>query len=212
LITFLRNCSIFTVMRWIYIWIIIVGAVHQGAAQQLSYGVKTGLNLSDIAISNYIDPDAESDFNIKAGFHAGMFVSVPVYDRFALAVELLYSGKGVKAITNINLHYIALPVLIHYFPNEKWIFEVGPEFDYLFSARSKYGNVSEIYNNRIDIGLDAGVVYNLSSKVSFGMRFNAGFLSVIKTQRTGTQSTDPIRYQNRVLQFSLNFKIREKEN
>jgi hypothetical protein len=186
-------------------------SINVWCQQRLYYGVKGGLNLSDIAISNYIDPDAESDFTIKPGIHAGIFVSTDVHDRFALAAELMYSNKGVKAITNVNLHYIALPLLVQFKPNRKWILEGGPEFDYLFSARSKLGDISGIWNNRIDIGLDLGVIYVLGPRTSAGVRYNAGFLSVIKTQRTGgNQSAEPVRYQNRVLQFSVNFTIGEK--
>ena len=81
---------------------------------QAVFGIKGGLNLADIVMTNYINPDVESDLAIKAGLHAGVFVDGMVDERIGMAAELLYSNKGVKGFSNINLHYITLPLLAQY--------------------------------------------------------------------------------------------------
>jgi hypothetical protein len=160
-------------------------------------------------INNVTDnPDAESVYDIKAGFHGGVYGTAEIGIRTGLDVELLYSNKGVKAINNINLHYISLPVLLRYAMTGKLIAEAGPELSYLVAAQSKHGNVSNIWNNKLDIGLDIGLLYLFASKLSAGVRFNAGFSSVIKDAGSSS-SGEKIHYQNRVLQFSLVYALRK---
>jgi hypothetical protein len=114
----------------------------------------------------------------------------------------------VKAINNINLHYISLPVLVRYAIVDKLIVEGGPELSYLVSATSRYGNVSNIWNNKIDLGIDLGLNYLFTSRLSCGLRFNAGFISVIKN--AGNNSTGgKVRYQNRALQVSMIYVLRK---
>ena len=171
------------------------------ASAHVTYGLKGGVNFSDVVINNIIDPDAESDYKMKAGFHGGFFCIAEVGTRTGLSAELLYSNKGVKAINNINLHYISLPVLVRYELKEKFFAEGGPELAYMVAAKSRYGNISNVWNNKIDLGIDLGLQYNLLPKLITGIRFNAGISSLVRNANTGTG--ERIRYQNRVLQISI---------
>jgi hypothetical protein len=186
-------------------------------AAQLFYGVKGGLNIADIAITNFVNPDVESGYTLKTGIHAGMFCSVEIHERFILSTELLYSNKGVKAIiTKIHLHYINIPFLVQYLVSDKFMVEMGPELGYLISATSRYGNVGDIWNNKLDVGLDAGVQYSITKRLKAIMRYNIGFSSVIDPMvysgsNNNQQTDDVVRYQNRVLQFSLAYVLREKK-
>lgn len=177
---------------------------------QAQIGVKGGLNIADIVMTNYINPDVEADLGLKAGLHAGFFVSGMMNERTGAAVELLYSNKGVKAQAQTNLHYITLPVLLRYRLSSKIFAEIGPEPGYLFSAQSDYGDVSGTYNNRFDLALDAGFHFDLQRLV-FGIRYCAGLFSVRNVESFQSPSTEKIKYQNRVLQLSLGYKLREIE-
>jgi hypothetical protein len=180
----------------------------------MQYGVKGGLNLSDIVITNYINPDAESDFKIKPGLHAGAFATVHLNERIALSGELLYSNKGVTAGNRINLHYVNLPLLTQYKVIEKFLVEFGPEIGYLVAARSPLGNESNTWNNKLDIGLDIGMQCDISDAMGLGIRYNAGFSSVIDSiDDTGSNSIpteETIKYQNRVFQFFIRYTIGAK--
>jgi hypothetical protein len=176
------------------------------AQPDITVGLRGGLNLADVVINNVTDPDGESDFNIKTGFHAGMFAYADGDQRVGLGAELLYSVKGVNAITNINLHYITLPVLLRYAFVEKLIGEIGPEVGYLVAARSRYGNMNNVYDNKLDVGLDLGLQYHLTPGLILGMRFNAGVSSVIKNP-SGPAQAEKVRYQNRVLQVSIAYRL-----
>ncbi len=176
-------------------------------AGQTAFGVKAGLNLSDIVMTNYVNPDVESDLRIRAGVHAGVFVSGMVSDKLGMAAELLYVDKGVKGLTNIHLHYIALPLIIQYRVTDRVVAELGPEPAYLFSAMSGHGNVSGTYNNKFDLSLDGGFRLDVSNLV-LCIRYCVGLFSVREPiEMAGSSGIEKIKYQNRVVQFSVGYKL-----
>jgi hypothetical protein len=174
---------------------------------QTEFGIKAGLNLSDVVITNYINPDVESDLNIKTGLHAGFYLNGMANEQFGLAAELLYSNKGFQANNKIHLHYITLPLLVQYKLSETIFAEIGPEPGYLFAARSSNGNESNIYNNKFDLALVAGFRLN-TPRMLFGIRYCAGLFSVRETLDNNLfTGGEKIKYQNRVLQFSIGYKL-----
>jgi hypothetical protein len=162
-------------------------------------------------INNTTDnPDAESDFRMKVGMHAGVFAVVKAGERVAIGAELLYSNKGVKAVdAPINLHYVSLPLFFRYYLTDNIIAEAGPELSYLVTVTSRYGRPTNTWNNKIDLGFDVGMLYHFSSKFFAGARFNAGFSSVIENSGTNTLG-EKVRYQNRVLQVSVGYTLFDK--
>jgi hypothetical protein len=89
---------------------------------------------------------------------------------------------------------------------------VGPELGYLFAARSKNGNESNIYNNKFDLALDGGFRFD-APKLFFTLRYGAGLFSVRQPQEPLSGAADErIKYQNRVLQFSVGLKFRALED
>jgi hypothetical protein len=177
------------------------------ATAQIELGVKGGLNLSDVVINNFANPDLEPAYRIKPGFHSGIYFSVEGDNDVGLAAELLYSNKGVKAINTINLHYVTIPILLRYHFHELFFVEAGPEIGYLVNANSKYGNLNNTWDNKLDLGLDAGLQYR-PGKIHLGLRLNAGFSSVIRNTGSGANG-ERVRYLNRVVQFSLAVPLRQ---
>lgn len=189
--------------RAVLIWFLLPGC----ALAQTELGIKGGLNISDIVITNYINPDVESDFQLKLGLHAGFFVTGMLNERLGMAAELLYSDKGVKANSGIHLHYITLPLLVQYQLTNHIFAEAGAELAYMFSSTSEYGNVSNTYNQKFDLGLDGGFRYN-APKLVFTLRYCVGVFSVTEPVETmGSSGVEKIKYQNRVLQLSLGYKL-----
>ena len=174
---------------------------------QTEFGIKGGLNISDVVMTNYINPDVESDLKLKAGLHAGFFASGMVNDRLGLTGELLYSNKGVKANGNIHLHYVTLPLLALYRVSPKIFAEVGPELGYMFAATSDYGNATNNYNNKLDLGLDGGFRF-AGERLNFGVRYCVGMLSVRDPiEFRSTSGSEKIKYQNRVLQVFAGYRL-----
>jgi hypothetical protein len=172
-------------------------------AQEITYGIKGGVNLSDIVLNNVVNPDLEADYKTKVGPHAGVFVHMKLDDTWSFSPEILYSQKGVKAAeTKIHLNYITIPLMLNYMATQQLRVEAGPEVGYLFLAKSKYGKVNDVYNNSLDIAVNLGVEYFLSEKIFFGLRFNAGFSNLIDDN-----SSSGIKYQNRVVQLSAGYRM-----
>jgi outer membrane immunogenic protein len=170
-------------------------------------GIKGGLNVSDIVMTNYINPDVESDLGLKLGLHAGVFANGWVNERLGMAVELLYSDKGVRSISNVHLHYITLPFLVQYKLTKRLYGEAGPEFCYLVSATSKHGNMSNTYSNKFDLGLNAGFRFD-TPRIILGIRYGAGIFSVKEPiEAGGAPANEKIKFQNRVLQVSAGYKL-----
>jgi hypothetical protein len=194
-------------MRLRLLTLVVLVALCYSASAQIEFGVKGGLNLSDVVINNFSNPDLEPAYQIKAGFHTGVYFSVEGDNAFGLAAELLYSNKGVKAINNINLHYVNVPLLLRYHFHDGFFVEAGPEIGYLVNANSKYGNLNNTWDNKLDLGLDAGIQYR-PGKVQFGLRLNAGFTSVIRNTGSGANG-ERVRYLNRVAQFFIAVPLRQ---
>lgn len=191
-------------MRRLFLYLLVIPM--SGWAQP-EFGIKGGLNLADIVITNYINPDVESTFRLKAGAHAGFFLYGNVKDRIGLGAELLYCDKGVQVNNNIHLHYITLPFLVHYQLKKNFFAEAGPELAYMFSAHSKLGDESSTYNNRLDLSLDAGFRLDMP-KMIFGLRYCVGLFNVKEPFDGYNQpGVEKIKYQNRVLQLSLGYKL-----
>lgn len=173
---------------------------------QAEFGLKGGLNISDIVMTNYVNPDVESDLALKMGIHAGAFANWNLEDRIGMAIELVYSNKGVKGFSNIHLHYITLPLLAQYKLTDKLSAEIGAEPGYLVSANSKFGSVANTYSNKFDLALDGGFRLDMS-KLILGIRYSAGIFSVIEPIENTSSPGERIKYQNRVLQFFVGYKL-----
>lgn len=190
------------------LFLLLPGLLHASATfAQTDFGIKGGLNLADIVMTNYINPDVESDLRIKAGVHAGFFAAGMVSERVGMVAELLYSDKGVMAKSNIHLHYISLPLLATYKLTDKLHAEAGPELAYMVSATSDIGNASGTYNNKFDVSLDGGLRLDIR-KATVGLRYSAGMFNLREGMNMVTaQGSGRVKYQNRVLQLSLGYRL-----
>jgi hypothetical protein len=152
------------------------------AQAQIHYGIRAGLNATNISFKNL--PERSE----RLGFHAGVFADVPVVSDFlSIQPELSYSIKGtsfkfLNEHQNLKLDYLdfLLPVA---FKLGVVSIQVGPYASYLLSTPNyKVYNdnliIKDAYN-KIDAGLTAGLSYNFN-KLLLGIRYNQGFVNVNK--------------------------------
>jgi hypothetical protein len=162
-----------------------------------AFGVKGGLNLSTL----FVNDDNINKSNWKAGYHAGLFVKVPLTTVLAVQPEVLYSSMGSKVIyggsgleqtlgirpgeVRFNLNYVQVPIL--FVVNIGAInVHAGPYASYLLNANVKNlqsgsdfinsGTLLELSENdfqRVDYGLAAGIGFDLQN-VKVGARYNYG--------------------------------------
>ncbi len=114
-------------------------AANFAIAQSVHFGLKGGLNLSNLTYNG-----AEA-LDYKVGFHAGAVAHIHISRRFALQPELTYSNQGGERTFNntdikANLNYINIPLLAQYMFGKGFRLETGPQLGFLVGAKQKVNN------------------------------------------------------------------------
>ena len=129
-------------------------------AQEIKYGFRAGLNVSDWAgdaaatIEDLVSLTDVFETKSNIGFHVGSYLEIPVGERLVIEPALLYSQKGIRVegrlpedlpgildILNVNAtvtnraHYIDMPVIARYYLNEGFNIFGGPQISYLASNK-----------------------------------------------------------------------------
>jgi opacity protein-like surface antigen len=159
-------------------------------AQETKFGIKAGVNFSNISSDL---PDYSSD--MKLGFHIGGGVSLGLTDNFAITADLLYDMKGAQQkITEsytagsasvkrtskekLTISYIEIPVLARYNLESGLYFNAGPYIGFLAGFKDEEDVTQSSTEN--------GVTTNTSSSTSstdhtgwsssdFGLKFGLGY-------------------------------------
>lgn len=170
---------------------------------QLTGGLKGGMNVSDMIVSNKADYFGDASFEPRTSFHFGSYVQQTFATHFAWQVEMQFSNKGYYLKTDestsaVSLNYINWPVLIIYKPNPKLDLETGLEFGLLVTG-------DEMFNS-FDIGIDIGANYDISKKVNAGIRYNYGlpFTMNVETIESGSEAPT---YQQSVFQVYIGYNL-----
>src|SRR5687768_5060116 len=82
------------------------------ASAQPSFGVKAGINISNLSTNNTDGVEPEN----RTGFIGGVFVTLPVSGIFAIQPEVLVGMQGAKFTEDgesakLQLNYLQVPVL-----------------------------------------------------------------------------------------------------
>jgi hypothetical protein len=166
------------------------------------FGVKGGVNFSNLYTENV------DDNNVLTGFNVGFFANLPLSDNISLQPEISYSGKGAELVysnalvsgtAQFKLNYIEVPLLLVVNVTKNFNIHVGPYAAYMVSAKTTNKSDSGSYNfednidtndfNRFDAGLAGGVGIDLAA-ISFGVRYNYG-LAKIGKEDSSTSFSSP---------------------
>lgn len=193
-------------MKKIFIGLAFAGSLFINAQEKtkssspspITFGVKGGLNLSTVSEHNKYSEYHDDENKIKAGFHAGVFVNIPVAEKFSIQPELLFSQLGAKieererylvadysykrdSDYKANFNYLVLPVMVQYNILPQLYVEAGPEFGYLMGGRFKGDDVTTIRKSAgsstvitkesISEKLDT----DLYNRFQFGLGIGAGY-------------------------------------
>lgn len=161
-------------MKKVVLSLLAVAAVGVAQAQEVKFGPKAGLNISNMSTS--------IDYDSNVSFHVGAVVEAKITDKFSIQPEVLYSVQGVK---DVSIEYVSVPVLAKYFVTPGFSVEVGPQVSFLAKAeKDVLGLVTvdtkELYNS-VDFGLNFGVAYDLPSGPFVNARYNLGLTDVYKS-------------------------------
>lgn len=197
-----------------------LGIVISGFAFSQQFGLKAGLNVSDIN-----NGASGTDMKAKTGLYAGITANIPVSDEFSIQPELIYNQMGAKTnlydfgsiignvSTTTKLDYISLPVMLQYnFPSNIYV-ELGPEFSYLVSAKqglsssiiSPSTDINMDYLNRLNVGAGFGAGYNFNKNFGINARYTLGLTGLGKNGNVADYFLDSAKNNN--LQLGVNFKF-----
>ncbi|MDN3491826.1 porin family protein [Winogradskyella bathintestinalis] len=173
-----------------------IGFIHQSYAQEITFGAKAGLN-----VSNFSGGDA--DRNSLIAFHVGAISEIPLGQRFSLQPELLYSRQGSEAqdVVKIKVDYLAIPIMAKYYIVDDFSIELGPQFSFLINDKGEYINSdlpdADTDASNFDFGANVGLGYNIGTNLFVQARYNFGITTVVENPDI----------TNNVFQLSLGYKF-----
>jgi hypothetical protein len=165
-------------------------------AQQVEYGIKGGVNLSNIA---------NDDADTKTGFHLGGLAHIHLTQSFAIQPEIMYSTQGAEYNTGkLKLNYINIPVLGQYMFAKGFRLQTGPQLGFLTNSELKNGDTEidvDGYRN-VDFSWSFGAGYVGRNGLGIDARYNLGLTDLSKN--------NPNDYQNRVWQIGLFYQFKHQ--
>lgn len=176
-------------------------------APSVQYGVKTGVNFSDIKFSD----NGTSETASGTGFLAGFYAALPIGSTFKIQPELFYNNiNGKSDDVTLNLNYLSLSVLAkHGFNNTGFSILAGPQIGFLLSAKETYKGVTTDYTSEAksnDFSLVVGAEYSFPSGINFSARYNAGLANVAKN----TDPTDNFTVKLSAFTIALGYSFGKK--
>ena len=204
-------------MKKTFFIVITLLTVNYLVAQKARFGLKAGLNLSNIEVKS---SSPSPSFEFRTNFNAGLLVEINVNSKLSIQPELYYSGQGanfnqsvVVNGTNYNTSntlkfgYINLPIMLKYSIAPKVNLEFGPQVGFLVNADLKVNVNGQSVTNDIkstlqkqDFGLNFGLGFKATTDLELNARYGLGLTNIAITQ---PNDNDTIKKQCFFDQFNL---------
>ena len=216
--------------------IVVIGFTMTTESYAQTFGVKAGLNLSNMLVED--DDDTYSDdFKVNPGFHVGATAEFPITELFSFETGLLLSTKGfkvseeetfmgetVKYESKLNLIYLDIPL------TAKASFDLGgariygvfgPYIGMGLSGKSKFEitAMGETETEEEDIKLGSDEDEDDVKRLDFGLTMGAGVeissIQIGLSYGLGLANISPYtdggsKISNRVLGISVGYKFGRK--
>lgn len=184
---------------------LVAGISATANAQSTRFGIKGGVGLASIT------GEAVSGANKKNLVvpQAGLMADFGFSDLLSFHPELLYSQKGIRyesgsAYAQSRLSYLDLPLLLRVHADGLF-FEAGPQIGFLIGEKDETNvlgttvtSTSTDGTRKVDAGYIAGVGYQLSSGLEFGVRYNGGISDI-------QDPSGSSKIRNSVFQFQVGY-------
>lgn len=187
-------------MKRIIFLAVMVLLISGAYAQHVEYGIKGGVNFSNIN-----DDAADNNADGKTGFHLGGLAHIHVTRAFAIQPEIVYSTQGAKyGNAKLKLNYINVPVLAQYMFANGFRLQTGPQLGILTTSEWENGDTETDVDNlsNADFSWSFGAGYIGRNGLGIDARYNLGLTDVSKSNTTDLQ--------NRVWQIGLFYQFSHK--
>jgi hypothetical protein len=168
-------------MKTLVLCLTLVAASCSALAQDTSFGIKTGLNLSSLNVK-----DPEATYDSRTGFHAGLFFGGRAGNIGFQPEVLLYTQNGDIETTTFgkaqeSFTYLTIPLMIKFYPIGGLNLQVGPQLGFLLDGERKYDtflgsgteDITDHYKSS-DVAVSMGLGYDLDFGLTFDLRYNLG--------------------------------------
>lgn len=187
-----------------------IGMVSLVGAQNASYSIKGGLNMSNFY------GDELNDKNMKIGFHAGLGADFEFAPNIGIQTGLFFSNKGAKyTVLNqeleANAYFLQLPVHAAYkidvMPGTRVVLHAGPYVAYGIGGKTDIG-ITEVDTFDKDFGLkpfDAGLGLGVGAefgRIIVDLGWDMGLLNLSQAEGKLGES---IKTQNAYLSLGYKF-------
>ena len=175
-------------MKKLVLFILVIGYSFYGYSQDSKYGVRAGLNISNLDFNGTVLPD-----NIyRNGFIFGFFGEFSLSNKVSITPELQFSSEGAKK-EPMQLDYIQMPLLLNFKLGSRLFFNVGPQ------VGLKINKVDDGVNNFAYSGV-GGLSYNITPMIFVDARYTYGFRNIFNDY-IGTKAI------NTNIQFGVGYKF-----
>jgi len=150
------------------------------AQQKPVFGVKAGLNVSDLKVQG-----VNNAYDTKLGLHFGGLAHLHLSRQIAFQPEIQFSAQGGE-INNTNndlkLNYINVPLMVQYMFDNGFRLEAGPQLGFMVNAEQEgvAGDIGDRFK-KVDLGLGIGLNYLSYSGLGVGGRYNLGLSNINET-------------------------------
>ncbi|WP_047545990.1 porin family protein [Psychroserpens sp. Hel_I_66] len=158
-------------------------------SQEVSYGVRCGLNISNLDF----EPDATFDNQHRNGFAFGGFVDYGISDNFSIQLEIQYSAEGGKS-DELRADYIQMPIMARIGLGDKFTIGVGPMAS-LKTWEDRDGFATFTFSG---VG---GIEYMITDELFVDARVHYGLSNILDEDLTDLEA------QNTTFQFGFGIRI-----
>ena len=166
-------------MKKVSIVIVLFFLLLNAKAQQAHFGIKGGVNISNL---NF---DDNTSTNSKAGVNIGVLAHIHTSKTWAIQPELFYSQEGASrnvgdSKITYNLNYLNVPVLLQYMFDNGFRLEGGPQIGFLLNAKTKTGDIT-VTNTGFQstaVSIPLGVGYLAASGLGIDARYVFGLSNI----------------------------------
>lgn len=186
-------------MKKVFVAVLLFAGVT-GFSQNLTGGLKAGVNISNFTGTNFQNVDKKA----LVGFHAGGFLNIG-FGAFSIQPEAMVSTQGAKVEDiggseyDIKLTYITVPVLAKFRTGSGFYIEAGPQVGFKISEDVGNQTISNFAKD-LDLSIAGGLGFQSSGGFGIGARYIAGLSKV--GDFSGVNNLDP-DFKNGVIQAGI---------
>ena len=175
-------------------------------AQQVKFGVRAGLNISNVGGEDTRDLDEDENLKYIPGFHLGPYANIGLSESISVEAGALISTKGfeveykergidysIDESSEARLTYVDVPIVVSFHPNDRFRIFAGPQISFLVHNKITEActtcisgvceSESEEYDmddflRSTDLGGTFGLGYNFPSGLNLAASYDMGFSSL----------------------------------